>query len=58
MNLPLAKSMEESGIEKGANPRQRASHLKEKYSIKITKSETELKEEVLHIGYLKISGIK
>lgn len=34
------------------------SQLKEKYSIKITKSETKLHEDVLHIGYLKISGIK
>ena len=34
------------------------SQLKEKYSIKITKSETKLNEDVLHIGYLKISGIK
>jgi hypothetical protein len=32
-------------------------HLKEKYSIKITQSKTELEEDILHIGYLKIDGL-
>lgn len=31
--------------------------LKEKYRLKITTSETVLKEDTLHIGYLKIDEI-
>jgi hypothetical protein len=34
------------------------SQLKELYTLKISKSEENLLEDVLHIGYLKISGIK
>jgi hypothetical protein len=45
-------------VARNAIPPERGRQLKEKFPIKITKSETELKEEVLHIGYLKISGIK
>ena len=31
--------------------------FKEQYALKITKSETNLKEDELHIGYLKLSKI-
>jgi hypothetical protein len=31
--------------------------LKEKFALKITKSENEIKEDELHIGYLKLEKI-
>lgn len=31
--------------------------FKEQYALKITKSETDLKEDELHIGYLKLDKI-
>jgi hypothetical protein len=33
------------------------SKVKKQYSLKITKAETELEEDILHIGYLKIDGL-
>ncbi|WP_016991224.1 DUF1543 domain-containing protein [Flavobacterium sp. ACAM 123] len=32
--------------------------LKEKYSLKLTKSETKLEEDTLHVGYLKIDEVE